>query len=118
MKRQWGIGGLSEVGIILPGISLGLLFIIWSLLTIAPVMSFLLKAPSDPEYSHVILPSKALLFRFSALTFNAHSIHLDQHYAKNTEGYRNLLVHGPLSLTIMLTVLRCYLYRYKQVIRD
>ncbi|KAK2765912.1 hypothetical protein FQN54_007427 [Arachnomyces sp. PD_36] len=78
----------------------------------------IVRAPSDPEYSHVILPSKSLLFRFSALTFNAHSIHLDQHYAQNIEGYRNLLVHGPLSLTIMLTVLRCHFHKYRQAIRN
>jgi hydroxyacyl-ACP dehydratase HTD2-like protein with hotdog domain len=34
------------------------------------------------------------------------------------EGYRNLLVHGPLSLTIMLTVLRCYLIQSRHAIRD
>ena len=55
------------------------------------------------------MPSKALLFRFSALTFNAHSIHLDTDYARNIEGYRNLLVHGPLSLTLMLTFLQHHL---------
>lgn len=47
-----------------------------------------------------------LLFRFSALTFNAHLIHLDRGYAKNVEGYRDLLVHGPLTLALMLTTVR------------
>jgi hydroxyacyl-ACP dehydratase HTD2-like protein with hotdog domain len=46
------------------------------------------------------------LFRFSALTFNAHSIHLDKLYTTQKEGYRNLLVHGPLTLCLMLTVFR------------
>jgi hydroxyacyl-ACP dehydratase HTD2-like protein with hotdog domain len=46
-----------------------------------------------------------LLFRFSALTFNAHLIHLDKQYAREVEGYRNTLVHGPLSLVLMLSVL-------------
>lgn len=36
------------------------------------------------------------------MTFNAHLIHLDREYARNVEGHRNLLVHGPLSLTLLL----------------
>jgi 3-methylfumaryl-CoA hydratase len=36
-----------------------------------------------------------LLFRFSALTYNAHRIHYDRGYAQ-TEGYPGLVVHGPL----------------------
>lgn len=50
-----------------------------------------------------------MLFRFSALTFNAHSIHLDQSYVHEVEGYRNLLVHGPLSLVLLLSVFRAHL---------
>lgn len=55
------------------------------------------------------MPTKSLLFRFSALTFNAHSIHLDKGYTQNQEGYRNLLVHGPLTLTLLLRVLQHHL---------
>jgi hydroxyacyl-ACP dehydratase HTD2-like protein with hotdog domain len=55
------------------------------------------------------LPTKALLFRFSALTFNAHLIHLDKSYTQDVEGYRNLLVHGPLTLTLLLTAFRRHL---------
>jgi 3-methylfumaryl-CoA hydratase len=36
------------------------------------------------------------LFRFSALTYNAHRIHYDRAYATQTEGYPSLVVHGPL----------------------
>jgi len=35
------------------------------------------------------------LFRFSALTFNAHRIHYDRDYACREEGYPGLVVHGP-----------------------
>ncbi|KAI1965808.1 hypothetical protein LOZ58_000708 [Ophidiomyces ophidiicola] len=63
-----------------------------------------LKAPTNPTLRHTLTPSRSLLFRFSALTFNAHSIHLDRDYARNVEGYEDLLVHGPLSLTLMLMV--------------
>lgn len=64
------------------------------------------SAPFDPAFRHVILPTPALLFRFSALTFNAHSIHLDKNYTRHREGYRNLLVHGPLTLTLLLSVMQ------------
>lgn len=66
-------------------------------------------APSEATFRHSILPTQALLFRFSALTFNAHLIHLDRRYTQNQEGYRNLLVHGPLTLTLLLSVLQRHL---------
>jgi len=50
----------------------------------------------------MLTPTPELLFRFSALTFNAHRIHLDRDYARRVEGHRNLLVHGPLSLALMM----------------
>jgi 3-methylfumaryl-CoA hydratase len=36
------------------------------------------------------------LFRFSALTFNGHRIHYDLRFATETEGYPDVVVHGPL----------------------
>ena len=50
----------------------------------------------------MILPSEALLFRYSALTFNSHRIHYDLPYATGEEGYRGLVVHGPLTATLLL----------------
>jgi hydroxyacyl-ACP dehydratase HTD2-like protein with hotdog domain len=47
------------------------------------------------------LPRRTELFRYSAVTFNAHRIHYDLPYATSTEGYPDLVVHGPL------TALRC-----------
>jgi 3-methylfumaryl-CoA hydratase len=41
-----------------------------------------------------------LLFRFSALTYNAHRIHYDRDYAR-AEGYPGLVVHGPLQALLM-----------------
>ena len=49
-----------------------------------------------------LTPSTALLFRFSALTFNTHRIHYDEAYAKDVEGYPALVVHGPLMASILL----------------
>jgi 3-methylfumaryl-CoA hydratase len=43
------------------------------------------------------LPSTTELFRFSALTFNAHRIRYDLPYAQDKEGYPGLVVHGPLT---------------------
>jgi len=42
-----------------------------------------------------------LLFRYSAVTGNAHRIHYDQDYAANQEGYAGLVVHGPLQATLL-----------------
>ena len=47
-------------------------------------------------------PSPALLFRYSALTFNSHRIHYDLDYATRAEGYPGLVVHGPLQATLLL----------------
>jgi acyl dehydratase len=74
------------------------------------------KGPANPEFSHTILPSRALLFRFSALTFNAHSIHLDRSYARDVEGYDDVLVHGPLTLTLILTVVQRHLSKLGKTI--
>ena len=69
----------------------------------------IVKPPAEPNYSHTLTPTAGLLFRFSALTFNAHRIHLDKQYCQQVEGHRNLLVHGPLSLVLMLDMLQGYL---------
>ena len=67
------------------------------------------KSPHVPDILHTLIPTPALLFRFSALTFNAHSIHLDKQYCRGLEGHRNLLVHGPLSLMLLTEFLRGHL---------
>ena len=50
--------------------------------------------------------SPTLLFRFSALTYNAHRIHYDRPYAREVEGYPGLLTHGPLQALAMAEVAR------------
>jgi 3-methylfumaryl-CoA hydratase len=54
--------------------------------------------PDDPEWQWALdLPvDPTMLFRFSALTYNAHRIHYDRSYATEVEGYPGLVVHGPL----------------------
>jgi len=50
-----------------------------------------------------------LLFRFSALTYNAHRIHYDRRYAIDVEGYPGLVVHGPLQALAMAEAARLML---------
>ncbi|TCO45369.1 FAS1-like dehydratase domain-containing protein [Actinocrispum wychmicini] len=56
------------------------------------------------EWSIDITPT--LLFRFSALTYNAHRIHYDRDYARDIEGYPGLLTHGPLQALAMAEAAR------------
>jgi len=49
-----------------------------------------------------LTPNNALLFRYSALTFNTHRIHYDYNYASEIEGYPALVVHGPLMASLLL----------------
>jgi 3-methylfumaryl-CoA hydratase len=58
--------------------------------------------PSAWTAHRLIVPSEALLFRYSALTFNSHRIHYDAPYAVGEENYRGLVVHGPLTASLLL----------------
>ena len=51
-------------------------------------------------------PDETMLFRFSALTANAHRIHYDHPYATGVEGYPGLVVHGPLLALLLLELPR------------
>lgn len=67
--------------------------------------------PSDsqePTASYTLTPSSLHLFHFSALSFNAHAIHLDTAFARS-DGHRDLLVHGPLTLALILRVISAHL---------
>lgn len=54
------------------------------------------------EASRQITADSRLLFRYSALTFNAHRIHYDRDYCRQVEDYPGLVVHGPLLATLLL----------------
>jgi 3-methylfumaryl-CoA hydratase len=56
----------------------------------------------DPDWKKMTKPDAVQLFRFSAITFNSHRIHYDQEYARDVEGYPNLLIHAPYLLLLML----------------
>ncbi len=62
----------------------------------APVAEWVETRTADP----------ALLFRYSALTFNAHRIHYDEPYATAVEAYPDLVVQGPLTATLLCELAR------------
>ena len=64
------------------------------------------SAPSEATWQRAIEPGPVLLFRYSALTFNAHRIHFDRDYCREEEGYPGLVVHGPLMATLMVDLVR------------
>ena len=49
-----------------------------------------------------LTPTEPLLFRFSALTFNAHRIHYDLPYSLEQEFYPGLVVQGPLTASLLI----------------
>jgi 3-methylfumaryl-CoA hydratase len=57
--------------------------------------------PAGQRFVYRLDVSATLLFRFSALTYNAHRIHYDRDYVRDVEGYPGLLVHGPLQVLAM-----------------
>ncbi|PYN90347.1 MAG: acyl-CoA dehydrogenase [Candidatus Rokuibacteriota bacterium] len=62
--------------------------------------------PSDAPWRRRVTPDPVLLFRFSALTFNSHRIHYDRAWAMEVEGYPGLVVHGPLTTTLLIDFAR------------
>lgn len=78
------------------------------------------KAPTDTQFQRKHRATEILLFRYSALTYNCHRIHYDTPYATKIEGYpgilgihksvlllmRPILVHGPLTATFLLDLVR------------
>jgi 3-methylfumaryl-CoA hydratase len=58
------------------------------------------------DSQRVVVPNEPMLFRYSALTFNSHRIHYDLPYARDEERYRGLVVHGPLTASLLLDLAR------------
>ncbi|PAF51471.1 hypothetical protein BKH43_02185 [Helicobacter sp. 13S00401-1] len=82
-------------------------------LCISEEQDIVYKEPSKPKTSSDVPLEKCefkesfnldstLLFRYSALTFNGHKIHYDFPYATEVEGYKGLVIHGPLLATFMI----------------
>jgi 3-methylfumaryl-CoA hydratase len=62
-------------------------------------------APTAATAGLALDVDSVVLFRFSALTYNAHRIHYDSAYAAR-EGYPGLVVHGPLQALMMGELIR------------
>lgn len=57
-------------------------------------------------HTRTLVQTPVTLFRFSALTFNPHKIHYSLPWARDVEGHRDLVVHGPLNLISILDLWR------------
>jgi 3-methylfumaryl-CoA hydratase len=53
------------------------------------------------QFVRTLVPDTTLLFRYSAITNNAHRIHYDLPYARDVEGYPALVVNGGLSTLLL-----------------
>lgn len=71
----------------------------------SPSSAMLAATPDSPPLMR-FSTDPVLLFRYSAITFNAHRIHYDRDYAISTEGYDGVVVHGPLLATLLAQVAR------------
>ena len=65
-----------------------------------------IPAPANETWHREIHPDPVLLFRYSAVTFNSHRIHYDHPYVTRVEGYPGLVVHGPLTATLLIDLFR------------
>ncbi|KAJ1736233.1 hypothetical protein LPJ61_000017 [Coemansia biformis] len=63
----------------------------------------------QPDFCHELTPTEILLFRYSALSWNSHRIHYDAPYARDVEHHPGLLVHGPLTCTLLLQLLQAHM---------
>jgi 3-methylfumaryl-CoA hydratase len=64
-----------------------------------------------PAWSTPIELDPVLVFRYSALTFNAHRIHYDLPYARDVEGYPSLVMNGGLTALLLIETARPLLPR-------
>lgn len=77
--------------------------------------------PAGVDWKDSFMPDAVTLFRYSALMFNAHRIHFDHPFTTEVEGYRGLVVHGPLTATLLLEAAKHHAprklaaYRYRGV---
>ena len=62
------------------------------------------RPQGKPALTWEVETTPALLFRYSALMFNAHRIHYDQQYTAEVEGYPGLVVQGPVQAGTMLNL--------------
>ncbi|HSV22669.1 MAG TPA: MaoC family dehydratase N-terminal domain-containing protein [Xanthobacteraceae bacterium] len=69
------------------------------------------RVTEKPTWSTPIELDPVLVFRYSALTFNAHRIHYDLPYARDVEGYPALVMNGGLTALLLIETARPHLSR-------
>src|SRR5271166_5483853 len=57
--------------------------------------------PGDALATLTVTVDETQMFFFSAATYNGHRIHYDKDWARDVEGYDNVLVHGPLQAALL-----------------
>ncbi|TDO18558.1 MaoC dehydratase-like protein [Mycobacterium sp. BK086] len=57
--------------------------------------------PGDELPELVVTVDETQMFFFSAATYNGHRIHYDKDYARDGEGYDDVLVQGPLQAALL-----------------
>lgn len=73
--------------------------------TTGAAIAALQPTPAIAQFQRAFTPGPEWLFRYSALSFNAHRIHYDRDYARREEAYPALVVQGPLLATLLLQLL-------------
>jgi len=63
-------------------------------------------AAAPPQATRPLLPDERLLLRYSGITDNPHRIHYDLPYAREQEGYPDLVVNGSLPAMFLLELFR------------
>ena len=57
--------------------------------------------PGDALPTLTVTVDETQMFFFSAATYNGHRIHYDKEWARNVEGYDDVLVQGPLQAALL-----------------
>jgi 3-methylfumaryl-CoA hydratase len=65
-----------------------------------------IAAPLTPHWSKPVMLDPVMVFRYSAVTFNAHRIHYDLPYARDVEGYPALVMNGGLTALLLIEAAR------------
>ncbi len=60
----------------------------------------------EGAWSRIHHPDPVMLLRYSCVTFNPHRIHYDREWAVEVEGYPGLVIHGPLTATLIIELVR------------
>lgn len=60
----------------------------------------------NAKFTRDFVQDAVTLFRFSAVTYNAHKIHYSLPWCQEVEGHRGLVVHGPLNLLLITEMWR------------